>query len=395
MEILPLNFTLQRQIYLFLKIMIQRQISGRVQGKLGKGKAIVLLGARQVGKSTMLKQLFQDRKDVLWLDAEDFDIRTLFEKPTSTRLKKIYGGKKIVIIDEAQKIDQIGSVLKLSTDYLKTTQLIATGSSSFELRNKTNEPLTGRKWEYHLFPFSFSEMVNHSSLLEEKRLLTHRLIYGYYPEVVIHDDEQELRLKLLSESYLYKDLLLLPDIKKPDMLLLLLKALALQVGSEVNYHELGKRIGLKNETIEKYIDLLEKAFVLFRVPAYSGNHRKELKKGKKIYFYDNGIRNAIIGDFKVWENRQDKGALFENFIISELYKKYNYRGKTFQFYFWRSFDQQEIDLIVEEGNEISVFEIKWNPASKVRLSKTFTSAYGEQTLHFIHRDNVDDYLLDG
>lgn len=373
--------------------MIIRTIEKSIKSKVGKGKTILLLGARQVGKSTILNRIFENEKNILWLDAENSDVPEMFKNTTSTKLKKLFSKYKIVVIDEAQKIENIGSVLKLFTDYLKETQVIATGSSSFEIQNKTNEPLTGRKWEYHLFPFSFSEMVHDTNIIEEKRLLTHRLIYGYYPEIVVNEDDLETRLKSLSESYLYKDILMWQDIKKPDKLMQLLKALAMQIGSEVNYHELGNIVGLKNDTVEKYIQLLEQTFVIFRLPAYSTNQRKELKKGKKIYFFDNGIRNAILGDYKLFEARQDKGALFENFVISELYKKYSYEGKAFQSYFWRTADQQEIDLIIEQENVLNAFEIKWSAKAKVRLSKTFSNIYPNHTFNVIHSENMDEFIL--
>lgn len=373
--------------------MITRTLTKTIQSKIHKGKAIILLGARQVGKSTLLHQALDNEADVLWLDAENADVAPLFLNPTSTRLKTIFGKFKIVVIDEAQKIDNIGSKLKLITDHLKDIQVIATGSSAFELRNKTNEPLTGRKWEYQLFPLSFAEMVEYTHLVEEKRQLPHRLVFGYYPEIVTSNDDLKTRLKSLADSYLYKDILMWEGIQKPDKLVLLLKALALQIGSEVNYHELGNTIGLKNETVEKYIQLLEQSFVIFRLPSYATNQRKELKKGRKIYFFDNGIRNAVLGDFRNWEVRHDQGALFENFVISELWKKDCYENKISNFYFWRTADQQEVDLIIEREGILHAIEIKWSPKAKARLSKTFSKTYPHHTFEIIHSENFDDYLL--
>lgn len=373
--------------------MISRILSAELKTKLFKGKAIILLGARQVGKTTLLQQLYEEKKEVLWLDAENPDVANIFEEANQSRLKAYFGQHKIVILDEAQKIKNIGSKLKLITDHMKDIQVIATGSSAFDLQYKINEPLTGRKWEYQLFPLSFSEMVAHTNLLEERRLLPHRMVYGYYPEMVTHVDDLALRLKSLSDSYLYKDLLMLEGIKKPEKLTLLLKALALQIGSEVNYHELGKTIGLKNETIEKYIDLLEKTFVIFRLTSFSTNQRKELKKSKKIYFFDNGIRNALLYDFKPFENRLDQGALFENFVISELWKKEHYDKTHSQFYFWRTADQQELDLIIHKENTLNAIEIKWNPLAKARLSKTFSNHYPNHTFSVIHRENLYDYIM--
>ena len=359
-----------------------------------KGKAIILLGARQVGKSTMLKNLFRNKaKDVLWLDAENSDVTSLFENASSTRLKQLVDNHKILIIDEAQKIPTIGTVLKLFTDYIPEVQVIATGSSSFELRNKTTEPLTGRKWEHYLYPFSFKEMVNHSNLLEEKRNLQHRLVYGSYPEIVTATDSIERRLKHLTDSYLYKDVLLWSGLKKPEKIIDLLKALAYQVGHEVNYNELGNKLGLKNETVENYISILEQTFVIFKLPSYSTNQRKELRKGKKIFFFDCGLRNALINDFRPSEIRQDIGQLFENYVVSELWKKNSYENNFGKFYFWRTADQQEIDVIIEKDNTLHTYEIKWNPDKKVRLSKTFSNAYPNHTFSVINPKNMEDFLL--
>jgi len=359
-----------------------------------KGKAIILLGARQVGKSTLLRNLFKDQlKNMLWLDAENGDVISLFNNATSTRLKQLSNNYRIVIIDEAQKIPTIGNVLKLFTDHIPEVQVIATGSSSFELKNKTNEPLTGRKWEHYLFPFSFKEMVDHTNLLEEKRSLHHRLVYGSYPEIVTATDNIERRLKLLTDSYLYKDVLMWSGIKKPEKIIDLLKALAYQVGHEVNYNELSNKLDLKNETVENYINILEQTFVIFKLPSYSTNQRKELRKGKKIYFFDCGLRNALINDFRPAETRQDVGQLFENYVVSELWKKNSYENNFGKFYFWRSADRQEIDVIIEKNNTLHTYEIKWNSEKRVRLSKTFSNVYPNNTFAVINPNNIEDVFL--
>ena len=284
------------------------------------------MGARQVGKTTLIKDLFRDSDKTLWLNGDEIDVQALFENVSSTQLKHIFGNKKYVIIDEAQRIKDIGVKLKLITDQLPEIQLIATGSSSFELANLVNEPLTGRKWEYKMYPISFAEMVNHHGLLDEKRLISHRLVYGYYPDVVNNPGSEKEILKQLSDSYLYKDILMWEQIKKPEKLLKLLQALAFQVGSQVAYSELGQICGLDSKTIEKYIILLEQCFVIFRLGSFNRNLRNELKNSKKIYFYDNGIRNALIADFSLAEMRQDIGALWENFVISERRKKLEYNS---------------------------------------------------------------------
>lgn len=372
--------------------MIVRQIIENIRREFFQQKAIILLGARQVGKSTLLKSIFKDQGNILWLDAENPDVHSVFENASATRLKTFFENNKFVVIDEAQKIENIGSKLKLITDYLPEIQVIATGSSAFELRNKLNEPLTGRKFEHKLFPLSFMEMKAEIGLLEEIRMLPHRMVYGYYPEVVTTKNGEEKILRLLSDSYLYKDILLFNGIRKPEKMQELLKALAWQIGSEVNYNELGKLIGLKSETVEEYIHLLEQSFVIYRLNSFHSNQRKEIKKGKKVYFNDLGIRNAIISDFSPFETRRDKGNLFENFIINEFIKQNEYQEKFEKMYFWRTHEQQEIDLIIEKNGQLKTFEIKWNSKAKARLSQTFARQYPNHTFEIINADNFFDFV---
>lgn len=279
-------------------------------------------------------------------------------------MKQLVGHHKVLVIDEAQKIENIGSILKLFADYIKGIQVIASGSSAFELRNSLNEPLTGRKFEFSLFPLSFSEMVRHTNLLQEIRQLPNRLVYGYYPEIVTHPQDAERLLKFLSDSYLYKDIFLFKGIKKPEKMLDLLKLLAWQIGSEVNYNELSNTLKIDNQTVESYIEMLEQVFVIYKLPAYHTNHRTELKKSKKIYFNDLGIRNALINDFRPIEIRNDAGPLFENFVINELRKQNEYNQVYANFYFWRNTEQREIDLIIEKNSVLQTIEIKWNPTQK-------------------------------
>jgi predicted AAA+ superfamily ATPase len=372
---------------------IERILEKEIKAKLHQKKAILLLGGRQVGKTTLLKKITEKSKNTLWLNADEPDIKTLLENANSTRLKSHFGKNKLVIIDEAQQVTDIGLKLKLITDSLKDIQVIATGSSAFEIKNKTNEPLTGRKWELQLFPFCFKEMVNHSGLIEEKRMLPHRLVYGYYPEVVVHPGEEQERLKLLADSFLYKDILMHMGLKKPDKLFHLLKLLAFYVGSEISYNKLSKELGLNNETVEKYIQLLEQCYVIFRLPAYSSNLAKELKKSRKIYFTDNGMINSLTGNFSVFENRNDRGSLWENFVVSEMYKLNSYNKQYGEFYFWRTHDQQEIDLIIKKNNTMHAYEIKWSSKSKPTLSKTFSSNYNKHTFGTINFNNLEDFLL--
>jgi predicted AAA+ superfamily ATPase len=367
---------------------IARQLTKPISDDFFKGKIIVLLGARQVGKTTLIRMLPTcASEETLWLDGENADVQQLLKNPNSDRLTQIAGKHKVVVIDEAQKIDQIGSVLKLFADYVKEVQVIASGSSAFELRNSLNEPLTGRKFEYKLFPLSFFEMVQHTNLLQEIRALPQRLVYGYYPEIISSPADAERLLRFLSDSYLYKDIFLFKGIKKPEKMLELLKLLAWQIGSEVNYHELSNTLKIDAQTIDSYISMLEQAFVIYKLPAYHTNHRTELKKSKKIFFNDLGIRNALINDFRPIEIRNDAGALFENFIINELRKQNEYQKIYANFYFWRNTDQREIDLIIEKNNQLKAIEIKWNPTRKIKLTKSFTHIYGETSFTLINREN--------
>lgn len=373
--------------------MISRVLQKQLVHHFFKGKIIMISGARQVGKTTLVEMLLQKRKEkVLYLNADEADVREILTDTTSTELKSIIGNNKIVFIDEAQRVKNIGITLKLLVDQIKDVQVIVTGSSSFELANEINEPLTGRKYEFMLFPLSFSEMVEHHGLLEEKRLLEHRLIYGYYPEIVVKPGEEKELLKLLANSYLYRDLLTLEQVKKPILLEKMLRALALQLGSEVSYNEVAQIVNADPETVEKYIDLLEKSFVIFRLPAFSRNVRNEVKRGKKIYFYDNGIRNAIIGNFNLLINRNDIGALWENFLISERMKFLYYNNLYFKRYFWRTMQQQEIDYIEEQEGKLSAYEFKWNKKAKAKLPKTFVRAYPDSEVHLITQGNFEDFL---
>lgn len=374
--------------------MIARHLGKNIPAKLYTGKAITLMGARQVGKTTLLKTLFPNQKELLWLNGDELDVQALFSKISATRLKALIGNKRIVVIDEAQRIEDIGLRLKLITDSIPEVQLIATGSSSFELANKVNEPLTGRKWEYKMFPISFLEMVQHHGILEEKRLLPHRLIYGYYPDVVNNQGAEKEVLKQLSDSYLYKDVLALEQIQKPNKLLKLLQALAFQVGAQVSYNELGQLCGLDSKTVDKYIDLLEKTFVIFKLGSFSRNLRNELKNSKKIYFYDNGIRNALIANFNQVENRSDIGALWENFLISERIKHLHYSGKWVNYWYWRTKDQKEIDFIEESDGKINAYEFKWNPKATEKRPKLFLKNYKNASFKLVHRDNFEDFLME-
>ena len=373
--------------------MIDRLLYKSIEDKLFKGKIILLAGARQVGKTTLLKQILHNKEGVLWLNGDEMQVQNLFNNASADRLLSEFGVSKIVILDEAQRIKDVGLRLKLIADADSDIQMIATGSSAFDLANKVNEPLTGRKWEYQMFPLSFGEMVEHHGKLKEMRMLPRRIVDGYYPEVVTNEGNEVEILKLLTDAYLYKDILSWENIKHPDKLHTLLRALAYQVGSQVSFNELSQMCSLDSKTVERYITLLEQCYIIFRLPSFSRNLRHELKASRKIYFYDNGIRNALIADYNAPEIRQDIGALWENFVISERMKSNEYYRHWVNVYFWRTKYQQEIDYLEEGGGMLHAYEIKWNPRKKTTITKTFTEAYPGTEFKIITPDNIAEFLL--
>lgn len=375
--------------------MIQRKLQAIIESKLFKGKAIILIGARQVGKSTLFRQITEQRKEtILTLNCDEPEVKEMLSDINTPELKMLIGNNKIVVIDEAQRVPEIGLTLKRITDNFPNVQLLVTGSSSFELQNNLNEPLTGRKYEYHLYPISTAELYENQGLLSVKQMLETRLIYGSYPDIINHTDEAKELLLNIANSYLYKDLLALDEIRRPVLLEKLLTALALQVGSEISYNEIAQTIGSDNKTVEKYIDLLEKCYVIFRLNAFNRNLRTELKKGKKVYFYDNGIRNAVIQNFAPLSLRQDIGALWENFFISERIKANHYSGHHARCYFWRTTQQQEIDYIEESDGNFTAFEMKWNPNKRrTNFPSPFLMNYSVKEATVITPDNYLDWVM--
>lgn len=373
--------------------MIKREIYNSIKSRLFKGKLIIIYGARQVGKTTLIKDIADKYTgEKIYLNCDEPDIKGLLTDATSVKLKSLVGKKKLVLIDEAQRVKNIGITLKLFTDQLTDVQVIATGSSAFELSNEIIEPLTGRKYEYYLFPFSLRELSTESGWLEVNRILEERIIYGMYPDVVLHPDEKKNLIKEIARSYLFKDVLSYAGIRKPEVLEKLLISLAAQIGNEVSHNELAGTIGIDKDTISKYLDILEKAFVIFRVPPYSRNVRTEITKMRKIYFYDTGIRNALISNFNALSLRNDNGTLWENFIIVEKLKMNSALNIDAKFYFWRTTQQQEIDYIEESEEGLYAYEFSRNVNKKKKIPSTFLKAYDVKQSEIINTDNYNKFL---
>jgi len=371
--------------------MYSRYLRENIEKRLGSGKAIVVIGPRQVGKTTLIESILAS-KEYLLLDGDDPKTRTILTEPNTEQIRAILGKYKYVFIDEAQRIEGIGLTMKIITDRFKDVQLFASGSSSFDLTNQINEPLTGRKWEYQLFPISWEEFENHHGFLNSEQQLENRLLYGFYPDVLNNVGDEISILRNLVNSYLYKDILSYSDIRKPEVLEKLVQALALQVGSEVNYSELAQIVHVDKNTISKYIDILQKGYIIFKLRSFSRNVRNEIKTNKKIYFYDNGVRNMHIGSFNPIDLRTDKGALWENFLISERIKQIEYKQSLSRSYFWRTKQQQEVDFVEENSGQIRGYEFKWNKKRTTKLPKTFVESYHAES-YVIDKNNFREFVI--
>ena len=375
--------------------MIKRDIEAKIQSDFGKGKVVLVLGARQVGKTTLLNQLAENVERVVRINCDNADERERLSNPNTTQLLNVVGNAQLVLIDEAQRIPDVGMVLKMLADALGArAQIVATGSSALELANGVFESAAGRIFEYRLYPLSHGELAAQSGAERtEQRLLQERLVYGSYPEVVTAPNDGRRILESIASGALYKDVLSFGGIRKPDVLSRLVQCLALQLGSEVSANELGQMTGLNKATVESYIDLLEKTFVVFSLRSFARNARNELKRARKIYFWDNGIRNVVLGNFAPLTLRTDVGALWENWLVSERLKRLAYAQSYARSYFWRTTTQSEIDYIEELDGQIKAFEFKWNPHEKAKMPQSFAAAYPNATYSVISRESYDGFLM--
>lgn len=369
--------------------MVKRLLTERIKARLFQGKTIILYGARQTGKTTMVKSLMEEYgEDARYLNCEILSVEQNLREAEPEKLKSYLGGSRLVILDEAQNVHDIGRILKLLTDEVPEIQIIATGSSSLNLRYKTAEPMTGRTVEFLLYPLSIIEIKNQGDWFTADAQIERLLRLGSYPEVYLSsDDLAKERLDQIASSYLYRDLLRYEGIKKSSVFNDLLISLALQVGSEVSYSELAVKLGINRLTVQKYIDLLEQSYVIFRLYAFSRNLRKELSKSVKIYFYDTGIRNALLQNYNLLGLRQDTGALWENYCIAERMKANSFAGRKVNVYFWRTYDQKEVDYIEEADGKITGYEFKFSPEAKIKSATEFKESYKAE-VHRVDRKNI-------
>lgn len=373
--------------------MVKRSLEKSIRNRLDDEKIIIIYGARQVGKTTLLKKLFENESDVLWLNGDEAHTHALLSDNNSERFKAIIGKNRLLVIDEAQRIENIGLKLKIIYDNIPNVKIVVSGSSSFILANSVNEPLTGRKWEFLLHPFSFEELVGNTNLLKELKLLEQRLLYGSYPEVVTKSEDAHSLLIQLSSSYLYKDVLEFEKLLKSNKLINLLRALAFQIGNELSLSEISRLIALDVKTVDKYLAVLEKSFVIFSIPSFARNLRNEIKKGRKFYFVDVGVRNALINQFAPLVNRNDVGQLWENYLISERRKYLSDNNIYGSSYFWRTHSQNEIDYIEERDGFLAAYEFKFSPKKRVKESALFKGAYPNSSFTVVTKENYDRFLL--
>ncbi len=373
--------------------LVKRAIQPIINDYLNKGKIIIVYGARRVGKTTLMRQILDENPDGKYINCDLLQYRSALETTNSELLKSFIGNSKLLVLDEAQQIGNIGMTLKIITDEFPDVQVIATGSSSFELSGKLSEPLTGRSRVFQLLPFSISELEQNYPLIEIQARLPNILRFGLYPEVYNYGDTESIEeLQNIASNYLYKDILQLETLKRPDLVHRLLKAIALQAGGEFTYNELAVLLGENIPTLKRYIEILEQSFVIFRLPSFSRNLRKELGKRNKIFFYDTGIRNALIMNFNPPDMRTDAGALWENFCIVERIKFIQNNRSFRNLYFWRTYDQKEIDLVEEYSGKLAAWEMKWRVSKKNKAPKEFLDTYPGSSFSVITPENFTDLL---
>ncbi|MBC7450940.1 MAG: ATP-binding protein [Cytophagales bacterium] len=374
---------------------IQRFVGDQISKRIGQNKVLLLFGTRRVGKTHLLKSIEKTYKySFLHLNAEDTDTALLLENRSVANYKRLLGDIKLLVIDEAQVIPDIGKILKLMIDEFEGLTIIATGSSAFDLSNQTGEPLTGRSYTYILYPIAQAELSVNQNSLQIKQNLEDRLIFGSYPEIFSFETSEEKveYLKNLVNTYLLKDILMFEQVQNSSKVMDLLKLIAHQVGSEVSLHELGKQLGMSKNTVERYLDLLTKVQILFKLGGYSSNLRKEITKSSKWYFFDNGIRNAILNDFRLPAIRQDIGLLWENYCMYERIKLNKYSNIDAEYFFWRTYDQQEIDMIEKKGPTIQAFEFKYGKRSE-KIPGFFKKSYPNADFSVINKENYLNFIL--
>jgi hypothetical protein len=375
-------------------VAIERALLGQIKSWLYEGKVLIIYGARQVGKTTLSKRILEDYPGSTYLNCEHNIVKELLESGNLERFRTNIGNSSLVVLDEAQKIKDIGSILKLIHDTFPDIQILATGSSSFELSSELSEPLTGRNVKFTLFPFSLSELKPYATPFQLDEKLEEFMRYGMYPEIIQRPENQKtVLLDQMAGDYLFKDVLKFENLKRPELLLNLLKALALQLGNEVSFRELSGLLKVTTETIQRYIELLEKSFVLFRLPSYSRNLRNEIARSHKFYFYDLGIRNSLLHNYLPLSSRTDTGSLWENFCLIERMKKNQKDMRQVSMYFWRTYQQKEIDLIEESEGKLKAFEFKWNPKAHVKMPAEFLKAYNNSSFEIVHRENYQSFML--
>jgi uncharacterized protein len=375
---------------------IIRKIQTRIENRFQAGKVIVISGARRTGKTVLLKEIMKNlNQDYLYLNGEDYTTSLKLQYKGLDEYKNLIGANKYLVIDEAQKIENIGSILKLMIDEIEGLHIIITGSSALDISNNIGEPLTGRKYTFQLHPIAQCELMVYENPIETESLLENRLIFGSYPEILsINDNQQKMDyLTELINSYLLKDILTLDSIKNSAKLVNILRMLAFQIGNEVSINELAKNVGLNKTTVERYLDLLTKVFVIYRIEGYSRNLRKEISKSPRYYFWDNGIRNTLIANFNPIELRNDIGQLWENYIVSERIKLQHYQGWPSNNYFWRTYDQQEIDWIEERDGKLFGFEMKYQKKT-LKAPGGWTKNYPEASFDVISRENYLKFITE-